>query len=45
MVITIEPGFVFGDGLLMVEEEAVAITADGAELLTRRAPAELPVIS
>jgi Xaa-Pro dipeptidase len=44
MVITIEPGFIFGDGLLMVEEEAVAITADGAELLTRRAPAELPVI-
>jgi Xaa-Pro aminopeptidase len=44
MVITIEPGFIFGDGLLMVEEEAVAITADGTELLTRRAPAELPVI-
>ena len=44
MVVTIEPGMGFGDGKTMVHEENVVIREHGAELLTRRAPAELPVI-
>lgn len=44
MVVTLEPGMSFGDGKIMVHEENVVIRENGAELLTRRAPAELPVI-
>lgn len=44
MVLTIEPGMEYAPGRMIVHEENVAITADGAELLTRRAPRELPVI-
>lgn len=44
MVLTLEPSLGYGDGLIMVHEENIAIRADGAELLTRRAPPELPVI-
>jgi Xaa-Pro aminopeptidase len=44
MVITIEPGMLFAPGKLMVHEENIAITEDGAELLSRRAPPEMPVI-
>ena len=44
MVITIEPAMSFGDGRTMVHEENIVIREHGAELLTRRAPAELPVI-
>jgi len=45
MVITIEPGMVFAPGKLMVHEENIAITDGPAELLSRRAPPEMPVIS
>ena len=44
MVMTIEPGLAYGDGLMMLHEENLVITEDGCELLTRRAPRELPVI-
>ncbi len=44
MVVTIEPAMVFGNGRTMVHEENVVIRENGAELLTRRTPAELPVI-
>ncbi len=44
MVITIEPGMVFAPGKLMVHEENIAITDGPAELLSRRAPPEMPVI-
>ena len=44
MVVTIEPVMGFGDGKTMVHEENVVIRENGAELLTRRAPAEMPVI-
>ena len=44
MVLTLEPSLGYGDGLIMVHEENIVIRADGAELLTRRAPPELPVI-
>jgi len=45
MVITIEPGMAFAPGKLMVHEENIAITEGPAELLSRRAPPEMPVIS
>jgi Xaa-Pro aminopeptidase len=45
MVITLEPGMDFGDGKLMVHEENIVITESGAELLTRRAAAQLPILA
>ena len=50
MVITLEPSLVLParpgrPRRLMVHEENVVVTARGAELLTRRAPATLPVVA
>ena len=44
MVLTIEPGMAFAPGKMIVHEENVVITEDGCDLLTRRAPREMPVI-
>jgi len=44
MVLTIEPGMSFSPGKEMVHEENVLITEEGARILTRRAPTEMPVI-
>ncbi len=51
MTLTIEPGLPFViDGAngperkILVHEENVVVTADGGELLTRRAPREMPVL-
>lgn len=44
MVLTLEPGLRIAPGRMMVHEENIIIRETGAELLTRRAPAELPVI-
>lgn len=44
MVLTIEPGMEYAPGKTIVHEENIVVTANGAELLTRRAPRELPVI-
>jgi Xaa-Pro dipeptidase len=44
MVLTIEPSLSYGDGLMMVHEENIVVREDGAELLTRRARPELPLI-
>ncbi len=44
MVMTLEPSMDIGPGKMMVHEENILITEDGCELLTRRAPSELPVI-
>lgn len=44
MVLTLEPGLEFAPGRGMVHEENLVIRSDGPELLSRRAPAELPVI-
>jgi Xaa-Pro aminopeptidase len=49
MVITLEPSLTLPGlgGLarrLMVHEENVVVTATGCELLTRRAPATLPIV-
>jgi len=44
MVLTIEPGLGIAPGRTMVHEEDIVVREHGAELLTRRAPPELPVI-
>ena len=44
MVLTIEPGMSFATGKEMVHEENILITEEGARILTRRAPAEMPII-
>jgi Xaa-Pro aminopeptidase len=44
MVLTIEPGMEYAPGKMIVHEENVVITSDGARLLTKRAPREMPVI-
>ena len=41
MVMTIEPGMEYVPGRMIVHEENVVITEDGAELLTKRAPREM----
>ena len=45
MVLTIEPGMEYAPGKLIVHEENIVVREDGAELLTRRAPREMPVIT
>ncbi len=45
MVLTLEPGFAFGNGKMMLHEENIVIREDGAELLSRRAAPELPIIT
>jgi len=44
MVITIEPGMEYAPGRMIVHEENIVVRPGGAELLTRRAPRELPVL-
>lgn len=43
MVMTLEPGLNYGNGLTMVHEENIVIRDNGAELLSRRAAQELPI--
>ncbi len=43
MILTVEP-FLVVDGRVLVHEEDVLVTDDGARLLTRPSPPELPVI-
>jgi len=44
VVLTLEPGMEFAPGKQMVHEENIVITEDGARMLSRRAPAELPIV-
>ena len=44
MVLTIEPGMHVAPGRMIVHEENIVITENGSELLSRRAPPEIPVI-
>ncbi len=44
MVITIEPGMTYAPGKMIVHEEDIVVRDDGAELLTRRAPREMPIV-
>lgn len=45
MVLTIEPGIEYAPGRMIVHEENIVVREDGAELLTRRAPREMPCIT
>ncbi|MEQ9258540.1 MAG: Xaa-Pro peptidase family protein [Roseovarius sp.] len=44
MVLTIEPGMEYAPGRMIVHEENIVLREGGAELLTTRAPREMPVI-
>ncbi len=44
MVITLEPGMSYAPGKMMVHEENILVTDGEAELLSKRAPAELPIV-
>ncbi len=44
MVMTIEPGLTYGDGLTMVHEENILIQDGAPVMLSRRAAPELPVL-
>jgi Xaa-Pro aminopeptidase len=44
MVLTIEPGMAYAPGRMIVCEENLVVRQDGAELLSRRAEPELPVV-
>ena len=44
MVLTLEPGVEIAPGRILVHEENIVLRAEGPELLSRRAPAELPEI-
>lgn len=44
MVLTIEPGMAYAPGKMIVHEENIAVREDSVELLTRRAPKEMPLI-
>jgi Xaa-Pro aminopeptidase len=45
MVLTIEPGIEYAPGKMIVHEENIVIRTDGPELLTKRAPRELPELT
>lgn len=44
MILAIEPGYDFAPGKMMLHEENVVVRENGAELLTRRAPAEISIL-
>ena len=44
MALTIEPSISYGNGLTMVAEENLLVLDDGVELLSSRAPRNLPII-
>ncbi len=44
MILTIEPGMEYAPGKMIVHEENILINKDGAELITKRAPKEIPII-
>ena len=44
MVLTIEPGMEYKKDKMLVHEENIVILKDGAELITKRTPREIPII-
>jgi Xaa-Pro aminopeptidase len=44
MVISLEPSLTYSPGKIMVHEENIVITDGGPQLLSERAPRELPVL-
>jgi Xaa-Pro aminopeptidase len=45
MVLTLEPGVEIAPGKILVHEENIVLREDGPELLTTRAPRDLPVLT
>lgn len=45
MVLTLEPAMTIGPGKTLVHEENIVVRDDGPQLLTKRAPQEIPVIA
>lgn len=45
VILTVEPAVFFSPTQVMLTEENVVVTDDGCELLSRRAPKELPIIA
>ena len=45
MVLTLEPGYEFAPGKMMVHEENIVVRADGAELLSTRVSREIVTIT
>jgi Xaa-Pro aminopeptidase len=45
MIMTLEPGMSYDNGKQMVHEENILITESGAIMLSRRAAAELPIVT
>jgi Xaa-Pro aminopeptidase len=45
MVLTLEPGLTWAPGRLMLHEENVVVRSDGPQLLSHRAPPDLPVVA
>ncbi len=43
MIMTLEPGMIYAPGRMILHEENLVIRKDGPELLSRRAPSELPI--
>jgi Xaa-Pro aminopeptidase len=44
MILTIEPSMTISPGSIMVHEENILITKNGPELLSKRAPSDIPII-
>ena len=44
MVLTLEPGYAFAPGKMLVHEENIVVRETGCELLTTRALEKMPVI-
>ena len=44
MVLTIEPSMTIVPGRIMVHEENILITKSGPQLLSKRAPKDIPII-
>lgn len=44
MILAIEPGYDFALGKMMLHEENVVVRTDRAELITRRAPRDIPIL-
>ena len=45
MVLTIEPAMEYESGKMIVHEENIFVSSDGAKLLTKRTPKEMPIIN
>ena len=44
MILAIEPGYDFATRKMMLHEENIVVRADRAELITRRATGDIPIL-